>query len=91
MAAPCPCSPYLQLLDVRELVKGLRVAGQKAERRSGRHLKRHEESETYMLLDANISFLIHSTFCVKISKYVSGSKWASQPLMRKGSVLLNLW
>lgn len=36
--------------------------------RNGRHLKRHKESETHVLLDTNISFHIHSTFCVKISK-----------------------
>lgn len=36
--------------------------------RSGRHLKRRKESETHVLLDTNISFHIHNTFCVKISK-----------------------
>lgn len=36
--------------------------------RSGRHLKTRKESETHVLLDTNISFHIHSTFCVKISK-----------------------
>jgi hypothetical protein len=38
------------------------------EGRSGRHLKKNKESETSVILDANISFHIHSTFCVKISK-----------------------
>lgn len=60
----------VQFLDIRELVKRLRVAGQKA------YLLKAEvvdtwkgmKSETYVILDANISSHIHSTFCVKISK-----------------------
>lgn len=59
----------VQFLDIRELVKRLRVAGQKA------YLLKTEvvdtwkgmKSETYGILDANISFHIHCTICV-ISK-----------------------
>ena len=36
--------------------------------RSDRHLKRRKKSDIHVLLDTNISFHIHSTFCVKISK-----------------------
>lgn len=46
------------------------------------------KSETYVILDANISFHIHGTFCVKSSKQISGSNGASQHLMRRGSVFL---
>lgn len=60
----------VQFLDIRDLVKRLRVAGQKASLLKAEVVdtRKGMESETYVILDANISFHIHSTFCVRISK-----------------------